>query len=763
MKTDLPRPVDVLEELAEKVLGQIDRLSPASFNSALDEMIEYHQFLLEAYGTETPDGVSFSYAEISDWIESPHHNWLRQYRRLFERAASSIDQDPDFIAILARVPMRLLQELAPNSSIAITDGILDLGITLIGRLENWLTLRSLQGDARSVSGVRLHGSDKSVYKDVIIDAVGSWERLVQFVPSMYSFSDLKKLDPTQQWVGLVKSFSFFRQHLRNTAYFVASATWNEDGIGSLYFQDTLARWIETFSYALPDDDYLIRNQVFLLPSLTDADWKNATKKIQLIENDSSTPIDPPSIFKILLVGMHEDVTLITTAVLLRWHIEGKQNSETSLDIASRIFNQKTIDVIDDRIKKSHDFMSLFARVIRIEVAEPRYGTDTYGGTLDSIAAFLDQMTERDVVAGRIFSPSTIHRRDELQLSFLALLLARLGQNTNEALFKRIETITSNEDLFPRGDRTLADLVGFFDRMSETLLRNQSGIRSTVIYLASDINFENAVSRLDQILKHASTVIQSQRTERIKSRPVDPPAIERIRKRAEERILNRPLNVRIFQEFRVVRELSATEYFRELRINKLPKGMFTTPAMVWNWHDLDETILRRIDDWRGNLVETEFRNRKRSISRTLHEFGSWRFWKLARHLARQVGSRPSLLLSSSDQARKVLNWTNKVAANPSLRIATVPRGERTAGYLATIEGIEVYAGNSDSGPLIFSAHALNSVVYHAVNEKRQLVSFRDEPDEDPWHFSITARVSEEIRWDDSRIFEIKFKKAPESDG
>jgi hypothetical protein len=48
MKTELPRPADILEELAEKVLGQIDRLSTTAFDSALDEMIEYHRFLLEA-------------------------------------------------------------------------------------------------------------------------------------------------------------------------------------------------------------------------------------------------------------------------------------------------------------------------------------------------------------------------------------------------------------------------------------------------------------------------------------------------------------------------------------------------------------------------------------------------------------------------------------------------------------------------------------------------------------------------------------------
>jgi hypothetical protein len=556
MKTELPRPADILEELAEKVLGQIDRLSTTAFDSALDEMIEYHRFLLEAYGSRTQDGASFSYAEISDWIEPPHQSWLRQYRRLFERAVTHIDQDPDLIATLARTPMRLLEGLATNSSPAITNGILDLGLTLIGRLENWITQRTFAKSPtfpEVSSSVELRGSDKTAFKNVVIDVVGAWESLIQFTPSMYEFNDLKKFEATRQWNGIARSFPFFRHHLRNTAYFVASATWNEDEIGTLYFQDAFVRWTDTFDYALPDDFYGIR-QLFLFPSLAETDWENAARQIHSIENTPlPLPIDPFPTLKVLLHGMHGDVILITAAVLLTWHIEGKQRSEISLRVVSRLLNRRTTEPNEHGESDSADFKSLFMQIVRIEVAGQRFSKSTYGSTLDDIAAFLDQMSERDVVSGRVFTPSTIHGRDGLRLPFLILLLAKLSGNAGEALVKQIDVLATNENVFPQGDRTLADLIGFFNGMSETLIQDQSRLKTAVKYLSPELNIENAVSQLDQILKSTSGAIQLRRTERVKSRRVEPSAIERIRKRAQDAMLAYPAGVQVFRDFKILRD------------------------------------------------------------------------------------------------------------------------------------------------------------------------------------------------------------------
>jgi hypothetical protein len=397
------------------------------------------------------------------------------------------------------------------------------------------------------------------------------------------------------------------------------------------------------------------------------------------------------------------------------------------------------------------------QIVRIEVAGQRFSKSTYGSTLDDIAAFLDQMSERDVVSGRVFTPSTIHGRDGLRLPFLILLLAKLSGNAGEALVKQIDVLATNENVFPQGDRTLADLIGFFNGMSETLIQDQSRLKTAVKYLSPELNIENAVSQLDQILKSTSGAIQLRRTERVKSRRVEPSAIERIRKRAQDAMLAYPAGVQVFRDFKILRDtLFRPESLQQTRLNKLPKGMFTSPAMAWNWLDLDESIIRAINEWTAILVWNEFWDRKRSISRTRHEFGNLKFWKLLRHLARQVGTRPSLLLSTSDQIRTVLNWTHQLESAPGLKVHIRPKSERSGGrYLASIDEMDVYAGSSDIGPIVFSGKALRSITYHPVDEAYHAISLHDVADEDPWQLSLVARISQQLCWNDDPIFEIKF--------
>jgi len=97
----------MLEELADKAIGQMDRLAVTSFETALGEMTDFHRFLIDAYTTNDETGKAVSFAQIGDW-NALHEDWIRQYRRLFERAAEYIGRENDFIETLAHLPIRLL-------------------------------------------------------------------------------------------------------------------------------------------------------------------------------------------------------------------------------------------------------------------------------------------------------------------------------------------------------------------------------------------------------------------------------------------------------------------------------------------------------------------------------------------------------------------------------------------------------------------------------------------------------------------------------
>src|SRR3954467_1754277 len=95
MRTELTRPEEILEELTDKTAAQIERLAPVAFDSAFREMTRYHRFLLALSASRAPDGAAFNFAEVAGnaW-HTPHKEWIRQYRRLFERAADRLAADP---------------------------------------------------------------------------------------------------------------------------------------------------------------------------------------------------------------------------------------------------------------------------------------------------------------------------------------------------------------------------------------------------------------------------------------------------------------------------------------------------------------------------------------------------------------------------------------------------------------------------------------------------------------------------------------------
>ena len=117
----LPKPSQVLEELAGEVLAPMDRGAVTSFADALDGMVDFHAFLLRAYTTVNEQGRTDSYAFLSkDLLSAVHESWERQYRRIFERASEFLGREPVFFKKTATVPYRLVERTAadlppPNS------------------------------------------------------------------------------------------------------------------------------------------------------------------------------------------------------------------------------------------------------------------------------------------------------------------------------------------------------------------------------------------------------------------------------------------------------------------------------------------------------------------------------------------------------------------------------------------------------------------------------------------------------------------------
>ncbi len=64
MSTDLPTPEETLEELADRATATIDRNASVAFDRALDEMTDFHRFLLALSAPGPTSGSAFSLAEV---------------------------------------------------------------------------------------------------------------------------------------------------------------------------------------------------------------------------------------------------------------------------------------------------------------------------------------------------------------------------------------------------------------------------------------------------------------------------------------------------------------------------------------------------------------------------------------------------------------------------------------------------------------------------------------------------------------------------
>jgi hypothetical protein len=428
-RRDLPTREQILEELADKAAAQIERLAPVAFDAAWSEMTRYHRFLLALNASRTPDGAPFNYAEVvGDAWHAPHRDWISQYRRLFERAADRIPDDDHFIHSLAYAPSHLLPgsgdpELPPN----IVKVILDLGPMMMHRVEAWVTKRTTletpRGESAS-SRLTLAGSDAKAYANILPSLVGAWEGLLQRAPSIYNWREGAGLDNAGLWSAFRTSWPFLWQHLSNTAYCLAIAVWNEDETGAALFREALVRWRHALRHRLGDDNAELQRRWLLFPDLLTLDWPDASARAAPLAYEYAPAPTPEQLFASLLTAGHRDVLLLTSALLLFWTMNDKQASDIGGRTAAALLREEGRDEDNPgRGRQDVGLRSLFLDVLRFEMAGERFRDGSYAADLDQLVAMLDNMTERRVVPGRVFTPSTLHGRDQLLLPVVAILAA----------------------------------------------------------------------------------------------------------------------------------------------------------------------------------------------------------------------------------------------------------------------------------------------------------------------------------------------------
>jgi hypothetical protein len=758
MKDDLPTPDQIMEELADRAIAQVDRRAPVAFEGALDELVRYHRFLIGLYATQTEDGQPFNYAEVSGaaW-NAPHVEWIRQYRRLFDRAVERIPDEQSFVEKLSYVPYRLLDaEPGTRLSKSVVESILDLQPILMHAIEAWVTRRSiLEGDANVVGErVGLSGSDARALAEAMPGTIGAWEASLATVSTNYGWQVESDTPPREVWSRYGTAWPFLRQHLGNTAYCLAIAVWNGDKTSARLYREALVRWPGSALFEIPRIG-LDRFPWLLMPELVEGDWAAAATRSARLNHPFLPQPAPGETFAALVDGARRDVLLVTASLMLIWSIGstniGDLAAVTARDLVGGIGSDPT-----EPDANGLDFRTTMQGLIRLQMVGERYQDGTHGHWLDRLVSSMDNMRENEVVPGRVYTPTTIHDREQLVLGDIALAAALAPAEGSGGAVDDLDAISADEALPPLGDRSLRDVLLEFDRYRQVLATEPAGLSRAIRALQPDGDPALAIANLIRVMDEASATIGRRRRERLLATTIDAQAMEKLRLAVEADVLAEPALVPVFDEVEVFLADKGQGDSRQTLFNGIGKGRLVRPEMEPPSSNWTEFIAKHARESAGKHALDVFAGMPREVVESGSELDDPAFWHAMPDLVRRVGDRPVLIVAQQDSIERFGGL--RVGRDDPLHEFAIshPRLPRERGrHVMTIEGVEVFAMNIDPGVAwLTSARHLRRIGYAPVERGRVSLDYRVDSAE-ALTGSLVVGFRQLLEWGDEPVLEIRF--------
>lgn len=754
----LPTPDQILEELADKAAATIERLAPVAFDAAWDEMVRYHRFLHAINASTGPDGSAFNYSEVqgTDW-HAPYQTWLRQYGRLFERAADRIPDDSHFIRKLAYAPLSLLSTREdPGLSANIIKAILDLGPMMMHRIEAWKTKRTTietsVGEPPQPR-LRLAGSDAKAYSSVLPALIGAWEALLPTASTIYGWRDVKKQDSERQWNGFRASWPFLWQHLKNTAYCLAVAVWNEDDEGASYFQETLVRWPDTLNLRHPYSE--LRHRRHLLPNILDREWGEAKAAARSLAYEFASDPQPDELFTTIVRNAHQDVIMLSAALLLSWSINNKQASEIGARTARALLDRKGGNENRGALSAERPHLhSLFLDMARFEAAGERYDQASHANELDRFLMTMDNMTERRVVPGRVYTPSTINGREDLTSSFLAILASSVPDSGDDGLNVRIRQLAVDVTMLPRGDSALRAIVQEIHTLLG-VLRSEFSLDAAKPLFTSTQDPKLAGERLGEILERARSTIENVRSDMLKSLPISKEAVDDLRDAAKAALLERLAQLNFFQGVKIVqRHFVSADPVASSAMGGINKAQMVRPPMETPPVNFVEFFASSLRDRAEMRVWNNFVSLPKVRVELDLAVETEAFWKAIKPYFDQTGARPVLMVSRTAEGRVLRRFVwDPRAKQVELKITRKELVDGLASYIATIEGVDIFGMDMPAGTAwLFSGELLRQVSYFGVEDPSQCVDL-EYIATDEFNGSLRIRYRQTTTWGATPIFEL----------
>jgi hypothetical protein len=439
----LPTPTDFIQQLISKVISQIEAGSPNGFDDALKEAVDFHAFALDAQNTRGEDGILINLAQVNDGLFiRPDFEWIREYRRAFTAAINKMPSDGWFVHGMNGVVVRLWPSDPEAYPPSVLHNILDLGRHQVVSFEAWVTKRAVLA-APGAGAPDLAGSDVRAYEDALIHFVTSWENLEQVIVISYGLRRSARAGEEAYWKSSAASWPALQAHMRNTAYFLAAAVWNEDLAGSDHFRDLMVRWIQPF-YAELRNHHPFRDALILTPDVFHTSWPDSQAAALRTLMFPQPQLGARSVFGIVLREAYYDAVAITGAVLLHWFATKQQPSQATAETATLILRRETLPnsgntVLDPRATTKSIFRLVFDLLVREAFHSP-FDEAKYSADLEALIEILNEMATPRMVPGRIYGGFVLSGFQTLTPELLAILAGNLPPDGDGGIFDLIQRL-----------------------------------------------------------------------------------------------------------------------------------------------------------------------------------------------------------------------------------------------------------------------------------------------------------------------------------
>lgn len=367
------------------------------------------------------------------------------------------------------------------------------------------------------------------------------------------------------------------------------------------------------------------------------------------------------------------------------------------------------------------------------------------------------MTERDVVSGRTYRPSTIHDRGETIWSDTALLAAYADPTDGAPNVDHVRSFVVAEAQLPRGDRSLRDLLDQIDRYLKAISNNPPAVVETVGRLNGGDPHARLV-KLDSTLRAIREIITEYRAKKLIERPIDSAKLEERRIAVESALLNVE-QARFFASADIVR-ISNPDAGQLCTYNwACPKSRLTDPPMDAEISNEVETIAARISHWAqeravGVLLDQEAEHLDIAVQPLDPDF-----WREVAAVAGHVGPDPKILIPIDFRAG-LLEVVFNPKTSPLAAFALETKQPRARDYICTIEGVDVFSGSTDSKTAwLFSSERLAQIRYsefpgHTITE----VTWQPEgADAEATEGQLSFKFRQSFEWRDLPLVRISSTK------